>query len=57
MASVYLRTLDFTIYWQVESLVSISIATIATPPSFCVTPIQGLSCLDNGLGLPTLKTF
>ena len=30
---MYLRTLDFALYRQVESLVSIYIVTLATPPS------------------------
>ena len=34
---MYLNSLDFAHYRQVESLVSISIATLVTPPSFRVT--------------------
>ena len=33
---MYLNPLDFALYRQVESLVSISIATLVTPPSFRV---------------------
>ena len=33
---MYLNPLDFAHYWQVESLVSISIVAIVTPPSFRV---------------------
>ena len=56
---MYLNLLNFAYYRQVESLVSIPIATLVTPPSSRVTfpSIQRLSCLDNGQGLPTLKTF
>jgi hypothetical protein len=56
---MYLNPLDFAYYRQVESLVSIPIVTLVTPPSFRVTSpsTQRLSCLDNGQGLPTLKIF
>jgi hypothetical protein len=55
LVSMYLSRLDFTFYQQVESLVSIPIALVSTPPFLCAFPsIQRLSCLDNGQGLPTL---
>ena len=56
---MYLNPLNFAHYRQVESLVSNLICDFRDSSLFRVTfpSIQRLSSLDNGQGLPTLKTF